>query len=75
MNYFEEVKKTLISKGTKATITKDTEFKALGLDSLDLMDMVVYLEEKLDITLSDDQLLEIKTVNDLVGIIETLAKN
>ncbi|WP_156007182.1 acyl carrier protein [Spiroplasma tabanidicola] len=75
MNYFEEIKRTLINKGAKAAITKDTELKSLGLDSLDLMDMVVFLEEKLDITLSDDQLMGMNTVNDLVKIIESLAKN
>ncbi|AOG60765.1 acyl carrier protein [Spiroplasma helicoides] len=74
MNYFEEIKKTLINRGAKGNIVGDSEFRSLGLDSLDLMDMIVQLEEKLNVSLSDDQLLEIKTVNDLVKVIENLVK-
>ncbi|AHI53239.1 acyl carrier protein [Spiroplasma culicicola] len=72
MNYFEEIKKNLMDKGAKGSITKDSEFKNLGLDSLDLMDMVVVLEEKLNITLSDDQMMSLNNVSDLVKVIEEL---
>ncbi len=74
MNYFEEIKKALVEKGAKGSITKESEFKSMGLDSLDLMDMVIILEEKLNITLSDDQLLNMKTVGDLLNTVEALVK-
>ncbi|WP_339030208.1 MULTISPECIES: acyl carrier protein [unclassified Spiroplasma] len=74
MNYFEEIKKALLNKGAKGTITNKTEFKSMGLDSLDLMDMIVTLEEKLNITVSDEDLLDIKKVSDLLEIIEKLKK-
>lgn len=75
MNYFEEIKKALINKKAKGNIEKETKFKDMGLDSLDLMDMVVTLEEKHGFSLSDDQLLSIKTVNDLICILEEISKS
>ncbi|AGR42435.1 phosphopantetheine-binding protein [Spiroplasma diminutum] len=72
MNYFEEIKKALISKGAKGAITNGTEFKTMGLDSLDLMDMIITLEERLNITISDDDLLSINKVSDLLEVIEKL---
>ncbi|ATX70595.1 acyl carrier protein [Spiroplasma clarkii] len=72
MNYFEEIKKALIAKGAKGNITKETEFRSLGLDSLDLMDMVITLEEKLNISLSDDQVMSMQKISDLIQILEEL---
>lgn len=72
MNYFEEIKSALINKGAKGNIAKDTEFKALGIDSLDLMDMVITLEEKLNIALSDDQIMSMNKIDDLVKILEEI---
>ncbi|WP_339020659.1 acyl carrier protein [Spiroplasma endosymbiont of Atherix ibis] len=74
MNYFEEIKKALINKGAKGTISNNTEFKSMGLDSLDLMDMIVNLEEKLNISISDDDLLSMKKVSDLLEVIEKITK-
>lgn len=74
MNYFEEVKKGLIAKGAKGNITKDSDLTMIGIDSLDLMDSVVELEKKYNIQLSDDTLMSIKTVNDIIVAIEELVK-
>ncbi|AUB31994.1 acyl carrier protein [Spiroplasma floricola] len=74
MNYFEEIKKALVNKGAKGTISTNTEFKSMGLDSLDLMDMIVTLEEKLNISISDDDLLSMKKVSDLLEVIEKITK-
>ncbi|AHI54104.1 putative acyl carrier protein [Spiroplasma sabaudiense Ar-1343] len=74
MKYFEEIKKALKQKGAKGDITKDTLFKSLGLDSLDLMDLVVELEEKLGFTIPDDELPGIQTIGQLEKIIENLKK-
>ncbi|WP_338969613.1 acyl carrier protein [Spiroplasma endosymbiont of Labia minor] len=62
----EEIKKVLKQKGAKGEITNSTLFDSLGLDSLDIMDMVVTLEEKTGVTFSDETLLEIKSVEDLI---------
>ncbi|UKS53925.1 acyl carrier protein [Mycoplasma feriruminatoris] len=72
MTIYNQIIKELKSRGAKGNITKDSEFKSLGLDSLDLMDMVVTLEEKLNIRISDEQLLSLRTIEDLLKVIEEL---
>ncbi|AHF61430.1 hypothetical protein P344_06300 [Spiroplasma mirum ATCC 29335] len=74
MNIMEELKKVLKQRGISKTVDLNTNFKDLGLDSLDLMDLVILAEEKLSIRIPDDKLTEIKTLNDLVKIIDNLKK-
>jgi len=53
-----------------ASIAADTSFEELGIDSLDMLDMVMALEEELggvELELSED----IKTVGDLVAYAES----
>lgn len=42
----------------------------LGADSLDIVDMVMTLEEEFDVKISDDEVENVKTVGDIVKIIE-----
>ena len=44
-------------------------FKDLGIDSLDLVDLVFELEEEIGVQFEDDELLELKTVKDLLDLI------
>ena len=67
MNCFEEFKKIITNKVKDASkITMDSNLKDLGLDSLDLLEIVTDGEEKLNITFEDDELLSFKTVGDVV---------
>lgn len=75
MNILEELKKTLKSKGVNKSITPQTNFKDLGLDSLDLMDLIIDAEKKLNILIPDEKLNEITAVEDLIKIIEQLKNN
>ncbi|ASZ09360.1 acyl carrier protein [Mesoplasma chauliocola] len=74
MNIHNEIIKELKSKGAKGNITSETQFSKIGLDSLDLMDMITVLEERLSIFVPDDKLLEIKTIKDLENVIAELTK-
>lgn len=48
-------------------ITMDTTFEGdLGADSLDVTSIIIELEEQLDIQISDEDAVEIKTVGDAV---------
>ncbi len=51
------------------TITLETEFKSLGLDSLDLVEMVMQLEDKIGCELELNQ--KLVTVGDLITFIES----
>ncbi|AGM26499.1 putative acyl carrier protein [Spiroplasma syrphidicola EA-1] len=74
MNILEEIKKVFHENGIKQNITMDTVFKDLGIDSLDLMDLVIIAEKKLNVRIPDDKLMDINKVSDLVAIIEELKK-
>ena len=62
---FEEVKKT-ISKKFKVNVKMETIISETGIDSLDLLDLVVEVEKKYKIKIDDNSLLNIKTVKDIV---------
>lgn len=50
------------------TISEDTSFEDLGLDSLDLFQVVIEIEEEFDIQIEDAE--SIKTVRDAVKFVE-----
>ena len=43
----------------------------LGLDSLDMVEITMELEERLDISLEDEEIANVKTVYDLIELIAT----
>ena len=67
MNFFEEFKKIMATrvKNTE-NITMEASLKDLGLDSLDLLEIVTESEEKFNIRFEDDELVSFKTVGDVV---------
>ncbi|MFZ5479923.1 MAG: acyl carrier protein [Myxococcota bacterium] len=59
------------SKAAKlANIRPETEIRELGLDSVATMEMVGFLEEKLETQFSDEVMVRINTFGDLVALIE-----
>ncbi len=73
MSNFERVKELLVENlgVAEEKITLESEIiKDLGADSLDLVEMLLAMEENFGITISDDQTENIKTVQDIVDIIE-----
>lgn len=50
-------------------ITKDSSFKDLGIDSLDTVELLMNLEDKLGMEIELDQ--KVETVGDLVAFIES----
>lgn len=74
---FEQVKEILINElGVNADdVTMDAEFVSdLGLNSLELMNLVVIFEETFDITIKESDLHRLITVGDIVGYISDLSK-
>ena len=52
-------------------ITDDKEVvKDLGADSLDVVEMLMSLEEQFDITVPEEDAVNIKTVGDIIKLIE-----
>lgn len=56
-------------------ITPESEVvKDLGADSLDVVELLMQLEEEFGITLPDSEMENIKTVQDIVTMMEKLGK-
>lgn len=66
MNCFEEFKKIISNHSKQTNITMESNLKDLGLDSLDLLEIVTEGEEQLNIRFEDEELLSFKTVADVV---------
>jgi len=48
----------------------ETSLKDLGIDSLDLVEMILQLEEKYDLVFEDDELLALKTMGEVAELIK-----
>lgn len=69
----EKVKETIAKQLNKAIeeISDEKEIvKDLGADSLDVVEMLMNLEEEYGITVSEEDAVNIKTVGDIIAVIE-----
>jgi acyl carrier protein len=59
------------------TVTIDSEFQALGIDSMDAVEILFALENEFDINIPDDDVRNVRCVRDMVGGVARLveAKN
>ena len=66
----------LIAKQLNKPVSEITDekevVKDLGADSLDVMEMLMNLEEEFNITVPEDDAMGIKTVGDIVKLIENI---
>ncbi len=47
-------------------------FAELGTDSLDMVEIIMEIEDKFDITIDDEDLSKIRNLGELTGLIESL---
>lgn len=66
MNKFEIIKKALEPKVKNKEITENSTFKELGLDSLDLVEVVLEVEELLHYKFEDEDLINFKSIKDVL---------
>ena len=55
-------------------VTRESTLKELQIDSLDLVEIVVSAEEETNVTFEDDELLDLKTVGDVVDLLDKKTK-
>lgn len=74
MNIQEQVLEGLkkVVKGKEVSL--ESNLKELGLDSLDVVDMLMDLEEKFGIEFENDEMMAFTVVNDIVVAIENKTK-
>ena len=73
MNIADKVKEIISSQLNKSIdeLTDEKEIvKDLGADSLDVVEMVMNIEEECGVTIPDDVLANIKTVGDIINLIQ-----
>ena len=65
----------IISKRTTIeNVKEDDELSALGLDSLDLVEAMIEIEEAFNIEFSNDEIAEIVYIKDVLRLIESKVK-
>ena len=72
---FEKVKQILVDElqVDESLITLDAELaNDLGINSIELADLVMICEDKFDIEISDDNIGQFVTIRDVVNYLETL---
>lgn len=73
MEIFTELKK-IAKKETGKDISKDDTFRDLGIDSIDLLDFVMKIENHFNIKIEDSELLKINSISDVISILERKVK-
>ncbi len=53
-------------------LNEGVTFAELGTDSLDMVEIIMEIEDKFDIQISDEELSEIRNLGELIALIETL---
>lgn len=74
---FDKIAKVLAEQLNidSAKITENSKIvEDLGADSLDVVELLVTLEEEYDVKVSDEEAGNIKTVGDIVALIDSKAK-
>ena len=67
------INKILSKKNLSFKITQknlNSNLKDAGIDSLEMMELIVEIEEELKIQIPDNELLELKTIQDLLNLIK-----
>ena len=72
---FEEVREIIseICNVRESTIERETKLVAdLGLNSFELVNLLIAFEEKFDVEIDDDNLPELETVGDIIDYLENI---
>ena len=74
MDTFEKCQR-IIAESTENSldaISPETTLDELCLDSIDLVDLVMEIEQAFSVSVPDEEFENIKTVGDIVGLIENM---
>ena len=74
MNVIETVKSILAKKVDVSSLKEDDSLTSLGLDSLDLVEVMLEIEDELGIEFTSEEIAELSTLKDVVKLIEAKTK-
>lgn len=74
MDTFEKISRIVADNTdiSPESISPETTLNELGLDSIDLVDLVMEIEEAFSVTIPDEEFEGIKSVSDIVALIENI---
>lgn len=70
MKYSDNFLETLKAKARGKEVTPESALKDLGIDSLDLVELVLDAETEYGVTFSNDELTSFKTVKDVMEALD-----
>ena len=71
MEILEVVRDVIKDRINIDSINYDDRLDELGLDSLDLVETMLKIEEAVGVEFTSDEIVELKTIRDVVNLIET----
>ena len=74
MESIEIVKSILSEKVDISSFKEDDSLQALGLDSLDLVEAMLAIEDRLGVEFTSEEIATLHTLKDVVRLIETKTK-
>ena len=74
MYAIETVKAILSEKVDVSNLKEEDSLTSLGLDSLDLVEVMLAIEDKLSIEFTSDEIAQLSTLKDVVKLIERKTK-
>lgn len=74
MNIKEEVSKVLAKRVDISSLKEEDNLSALGLDSLDLVEVMLEIEEVFHIEFDSSEIEEAKTLKDVLDLIQKKVK-
>ena len=74
MDVIETVKSILAEKVDVSKLKEEDSLKSLGLDSLDLVEVMLEIEDELGIEFTSEEIAELSTLKDVVKLIEAKTK-
>ena len=74
METFEMLRSLLAEKvKDNAEITPRTNLRELGIDSVDLVEILLNFEEKMNLTFEDEAMLKLSTVQDVLDLSQEIS--
>ena len=66
-----ELLEQLIKEYSEVSLTRESTLKDLKIDSVDLVEILLRIEEELGIRFEDDELFGLKSVQDVLNLVKT----
>ena len=74
METFELLRSLLAEKvKDNAEITPRTNLRELGIESVDLVDILLHFDEKMNLTFEDEAMLKLSTVQDVLDLSQEIS--